>query len=60
MVVLCGQNDYVIRGVYRHARPVVGVSQIDRALHIILCALFFAHRQFAEEGAFLPGSYLAH
>jgi len=35
MVVLCGQNDYVIRRAYRRAQPVVGVPRIDQTLRII-------------------------
>ncbi|MEY2604293.1 MAG: hypothetical protein QOH31_2084 [Verrucomicrobiota bacterium] len=56
--MLCGQNDYVIQGAYRLARPVVGVPRIDQTLHII-SALLFAHRKLAEEGKFSLGSYLA-
>jgi hypothetical protein len=49
--MLCGQNDYVIQGAYRRARPVVGVPRIDQTLHII-SALLFAPRKLAEEGKF--------
>jgi hypothetical protein len=43
MVVLCGQNDYVIRRAYRRAQPVVGVVRIDQTVHIILCTFFGHH-----------------
>jgi hypothetical protein len=41
VVVLCGQNDYVIRRAYRRAQPVVG-ARVDQTLHIILCAFLCA------------------
>jgi hypothetical protein len=49
--MLCGQNDYVIGPAYRRAQQVIGMPRIDQTLHII-SKLFFAHRQFAEEGEF--------
>jgi hypothetical protein len=42
MIVLCGQNDYVIRRAYRRARPLIGLPRIDQTLHIILSAFLCA------------------
>jgi hypothetical protein len=37
MIMLCEQNGYVNRRVYRRAQAVVGVARIDQTLHIICC-----------------------
>jgi hypothetical protein len=51
MVVLGGQNDYVIRRTCRRAQPVVGVIRIDQTLHIILCTFLCAPRCAADAAA---------